>query len=49
MAKQTLAVKYRPKSFDDVVEQQAIKDILTDQIKTGTFQHSYLFCRPNFR
>lgn len=46
MAKQTLAVKYRPKSFDDVVEQKAIKDILTDQIKTGTFQHSYLFCGP---
>lgn len=46
MAKQTLAVKYRPRSFDDVVEQQAIKDILTDQIKTGTFQHSYLFCGP---
>ena len=46
MAKTTLAVKYRPKSFDDVVEQQAIKDILTDQIKTGTFQHSYLFCGP---
>lgn len=46
MAKQTLAVKYRPKSFDDVVEQAAIKDILTDQINTGTFQHSYLFCGP---
>ena len=46
MAKQTLAVKYRPKSFDDVVEQKAIKDILTDQIRTGTFQHSYLFCGP---
>lgn len=46
MAKQTLAVKYRPKTFDDVVEQTAIKDILTDQIRTGTFQHSYLFCGP---
>lgn len=46
MAKQTLAVKYRPKTFDDVVEQTAIKDILTDQIATGTFQHSYLFCGP---
>lgn len=46
MAKQTLAVKYRPRSFDDVVEQKAIKDILTDQIKTKTFQHSYLFCGP---
>lgn len=46
MAKQTLAVKYRPRTFDDVVEQQSIKDILTDQIKTATFQHSYLFCGP---
>lgn len=46
MSKISLAVKYRPRSFDDVVEQKAIKDILTDQIKTGTFQHSYLFCGP---
>lgn len=46
MAKQTLAVKYRPSTFDDVVEQSAIKDILMDQIETGTFQHSYLFCGP---
>lgn len=46
MAKQTLAVKYRPKTFDDVVEQEAIKMILEDQIATGTFQHSYLFCGP---
>lgn len=46
MSKISLAVKYRPKSFDDVVEQTAIKDILTDQIKTETFQHSYLFCGP---
>lgn len=46
MARQTLAVKYRPSTFDDVVEQSAIKDILMDQIETGTFQHSYLFCGP---
>lgn len=46
MAKQTLAVKYRPSTFDDVVEQSAIKDILQDQIETETFQHSYLFCGP---
>ena len=46
MAKQTLAVKYRPKCFDDVVEQSAIKDILTDQITNNAFQHSYLFCGP---
>ena len=46
MSKISLAVKYRPKSFEDVVEQTAIKDILADQIKTETFQHSYLFCGP---
>lgn len=46
MSKQSLAVKYRPKTFDDVVEQEAIKMILEDQIATGTFQHSYLFCGP---
>lgn len=46
MARQPLAVKYRPSTFDDVVEQSAIKDILMDQIETGTFQHSYLFCGP---
>lgn len=46
MAKQTLAVKYRPRTFDDVVEQDSIKMILEDQIDTETFQHSYLFCGP---
>lgn len=46
MADQTLAVKYRPHTFEDVVEQGAIIDILTDQIKTGTFKQAYLFCGP---
>lgn len=46
MAKIALAVKYRPKTFDDVVEQDAIKDILQEQIRTETFQHAYLFCGP---
>lgn len=46
MAKQTLAVKYRPRTFDDVVEQDAIKVILTEQIKTDSFKHAYLFCGP---
>ena len=46
MSRISLAVKYRPATFDDVVEQSAIKDILMDQIETGTFQHSYLFCGP---
>lgn len=46
MAKQSLAVKYRPKSFNDMTEQSAIKDILENQLKTKTFQHGYLFTGP---
>ena len=40
------AVKYRPKTFDDVVEQEAIKDILIEQLETNSFKHAYLFCGP---
>lgn len=39
----TLAVKYRPTSFDEVVEQGPIKAILQHQIKTSTFKNAYLF------
>lgn len=46
MAKESLAVKYRPKSFDDLTEQSAIKAILENQIETKTFQHGYLFTGP---
>lgn len=46
MANQSLAVKYRPTSFNDMTEQSAIKDILENQIKTKTFQHGYLFTGP---
>lgn len=46
MAKLALAVKYRPKTFDDLCEQKAIKDILSYQLETGTFQHAYLFTGP---
>lgn len=46
MARTSLAVKYRPKTFDDLTEQGAIKDILTNQIETKTFQHGYCFCGP---
>lgn len=46
MAKTPLAVKYRPKTFEDMTEQSAIKDILENQIKTKTFQHGYLFTGP---
>ena len=46
MAKEALAVKYRPKVFEDMTEQSAIKDILTNQLETKTFQHGYLFTGP---
>lgn len=46
MATEALAVKYRPKTFNDMTEQSAIKDILCNQIKTKTFKHGYLFTGP---
>lgn len=46
MSKVSLAVKYRPKTFDDVVEQGAVRTILVEQLNTKTFQHCYLFCGP---
>lgn len=46
MAKEALAVKYRPKTFDDLTEQSAIKIILEQQIETKSFQHAYLFTGP---
>lgn len=46
MAKTSLAVKYRPQTFEDMTEQSSIKDILENQIKTKTFQHGYLFTGP---
>lgn len=46
MATEALAVKYRPKTFEDMIEQHAIKNILENQIKTKTFQHGYLFTGP---
>ena len=43
MAEQTLAVKYRPTTFDDVVEQGSIKTILSQQLKEGSIKNAYLF------
>ena len=39
----SLAVKYRPKSFEDVTEQDSTKVILTQQLESGEIQHAYLF------
>ena len=44
MAQQTLAVKYRPKVFEDVTEQGYIKDILRNQINNDEIKNAYLFC-----
>ena len=40
----SLAVKYRPKSFDEVVEQSATKVILKQQLESGEVKNAYLFC-----
>lgn len=53
--KVSLANKYRPVGFEDVVEQDAIKTVLVNQIKTDNLKHAYLFCggaryrKNNFR
>lgn len=39
----SLAVKYRPTTFDDLVEQNSVKTILLNQLETNTIQHAYLF------
>lgn len=43
---ETLAVKYRPKTFDEVVEQDSVKAILQNQIKTNEIKGAYLFEGP---
>jgi len=40
----SLAVKYRPQVFADVVSQDSIKTILQNQIESGDFKNAYLFC-----
>ena len=41
---QSLAVKYRPQTFDEVIHQESIVRILKRQIETKTFKNAYLFC-----
>ena len=47
MAQQSLAVKYRPKCWEDVTEQSVVKDILENQVQTKTVQSAYLFTGPS--
>lgn len=44
---QSLAVKYRPQRFEEVVGQESIIDILEKQIETKSFKNCYLFCGPS--
>lgn len=39
----SLAIQYRPKSWDEVVEQDEIKRILKNQLSNGDIKNSYLF------
>lgn len=36
--------KYRPKTFDEVIGQEAIVTALKNQVQTGNIGHAYLFC-----
>ena len=44
---ETLNLKYRPKSFSEVIGQSTIVSILSKQIATKTFKNTYLFCGPS--
>lgn len=44
MSTQSLAVKYRPRNFSEVVEQSATKIILQQQLDSGEIKNAYLFC-----
>ena len=41
---EALATKYRPTRFEDVVCQDNIKKVLTNQLHTGEVKQAYLFC-----
>ena len=43
MSKESLANKYRPKTWEDLVEQDELKVIIENQIKTNNIKHAYLF------
>jgi DNA polymerase-3 subunit gamma/tau len=40
----TLAVKYRPTTWDDVTEQKSVKIILQNQLANNAVKNAYLFC-----
>jgi len=40
----SLAVKYRPQTFEEVTGQKSIRIILQQQLESGEVKHAYLFC-----
>jgi len=38
--------KYRPQTFDEVIEQEAVVKILKEELKQGKASHAYLFAGP---
>ena len=43
----SLSVKYRPDTFEDVVEQGITTKILNKAVEVGRFKHAYLFAGPS--
>ena len=41
---EALATKYRPRTFNDVICQDNVKKVLSNQLKTGEIKQAYLFC-----
>ncbi|MCZ3643248.1 AAA family ATPase, partial [Lactobacillus crispatus] len=46
MAYQALYRKWRPRTFDSVIGQEAITDTLKNAIKRGKVSHAFLFAGP---
>lgn len=46
MATQTLAVKYRPSTWEEVIEQGSTVTILKQQLERNEVKNAYLFCGP---
>lgn len=44
---QSLAVRYRPQTFEEIVSQKSIIKILNKQLQLDQLKHNYLFCGPS--
>ncbi len=44
---ESLAVKYRPQTFEDVCDQKSIITILKNQLETKRYTNCYAFCGPS--